>query len=180
MGLPMVADNARAGTRTESDFGLSENVESPCSFHARALSASVNGSWTQIVLGLCAFVARTVSRMLHGCCATCCVSVALHIAWMFHSCCADCCVNCFAICFADFTGNCLDIYQPLRQPLRGHSSLLREMFPGNYSDTAWQLPAASPDTTRDAARLANRLLRVRDTDCFLICQGSRIFRCGTS
>jgi hypothetical protein len=48
--------------------------------------------------------------------------------------------GCFLICFADFTGNCPDIYQPLRQPLRGHSSLLREMFPGNCSDTARQLP----------------------------------------
>jgi hypothetical protein len=58
----------------------------------------------------------------------------------------------------------------LRQPLRGHSSLLREMFPGNCSDFARQLPAASPDATRDASRLANRLLRVCQADCFLICQ----------
>ncbi|HEX3857067.1 MAG TPA: hypothetical protein VHY30_07215 [Verrucomicrobiae bacterium] len=77
--------------------------------------------------------------------------------------------DCFVICFADFTGNCSDIYQPLLQPLRGHSSLLREMFLGNCSDTARQLPAASPDATRDAAQLANRLLRVCQADCFLIC-----------
>jgi hypothetical protein len=114
-------ENQRAGTWTERDFGLSENVESPCPFHAHARSASVDMDCPRTVRVCCA-----------NCCMVCCVRVALEVAWMFHACCADCCVT----CFADFTGNCPDIYQPLR----GHSSLLREMFPGNCSDTTRQLP----------------------------------------
>jgi hypothetical protein len=33
--------------------------------------------------------------------------------------------------FADFTGKCQDIAGQSHQPLRGHSSVLHEMYPGN-------------------------------------------------
>jgi DNA methylase len=68
--------------RRAAGFGLSENVESPCPFHAHARSASVDMDCP-----------RTVR--------VCCVRVALEVAWMFHACCADCCVNCFATCQPD-------------------------------------------------------------------------------
>jgi hypothetical protein len=38
-------------------------MESPCPFHARARSASMDCPWTRIVPGLCAVVARTASRL---------------------------------------------------------------------------------------------------------------------
>jgi hypothetical protein len=41
---------------------------------------------------------------------------------------------------ANFTGNCLDASRLLRQPLCGHFLVLREMTPGNCSDTARKLP----------------------------------------
>lgn len=109
--------------------------------------------------GLSPDCARLLRGLFRGCCTVCCVRVAC----VLRACCVGSCVDiscllrgllrqllrdlltgcqpdCFVICFADFTGYCPDIYQPLRQPLRGHSSLLREMFPGNCSDTARQLP----------------------------------------
>ena len=63
----------------------------------------------------------------------------------------------FVICFADFTGNCPDIYQPLH----GHSSLLREMFPA----TARTLRGCCPDASPDAACVLRELLRGRCATC---------------
>ncbi len=65
-----------------------------------------------------------------------------------------------ANCHADFNDNCPDASWLLRQSLRGHLPALREMFPGNCSDTARLLPGrftgrcadVAPDTARDAAR----------------------------
>jgi hypothetical protein len=56
----------------------------------------------------------------------------------------------------DFTSNCQDTSGQLRQPLRGHSSVLREMFPGNCSDIARQLPGKHPDASPDATRVVAR------------------------
>ena len=39
-------------------------------------------------------------------------------------------------CFVDSSGNCRDASRLLRQLVCGHSPVLREMFPGNCSDTA--------------------------------------------
>jgi hypothetical protein len=51
--------------------------------------------------------------------------------------------------YADFTGLCPDTSRWLRQPLRGDSPVLREMFPGNCSDTARLLPGECPDDSAD-------------------------------
>jgi hypothetical protein len=66
---------------------------------------------------------------------------------------------CFVTCCVDFTSNCQDTSGQLRQPLRGHSSVLREMFPGNCSDTARQLPGKHPNASPDATRVVARTLR---------------------
>jgi hypothetical protein len=61
----------------------------------------------------------------------------------------------------DFTSNCQDTSGQLRQPLRGHSSVLREMFPGNCSDTARKLPGKHPDDSSDASPDATRVVAWR-------------------
>lgn len=110
-----------------------------------ALTGCIRGN------GLSPDYARLLRELLHGCCAVCCVRVALEVAWTVASTASDLPTGCqpdrFVICFADFTDNCPDIYQPLRQPLRGHSSLLREMFP----TTARTLRGCCPDASPDAA-----------------------------
>jgi len=70
-----------------------------------------------------------------------------------------CQATCFVTCYVDSTGNCPDTSGQLRQPLRGHSSVLREMFPGNCSDTARLLPGKHPDASPDATRVVARTLR---------------------
>lgn len=52
-------------------------------------------------------------------------------------------------CFADSSGNCPDASRLLRQPLCGHSPVLREMISGNRSDTARLLPGDRPDDSSD-------------------------------
>jgi hypothetical protein len=47
----------------------------------------------------------------------------------------------------------------LRKPLRGHSPELREMFPGNYSDSERLLPGECPDDSSDLARIESRTRR---------------------
>lgn len=46
--------------------------------------------------------------------------------------------------YADFSANCRDASQLLRQPLCGHSLALRESFLGNRADTARLLPGGMP------------------------------------
>ena len=123
-------------------------MESPCPFHAHARSASLDMDCPRTVRVCCAdcfvAVARFVACVLRACCVGSCVDISCLLRGLLRQLLRDlltgCQPDCFVICFADFTGYCPDIYQPLRQPLRGHSSLLREMFPGNCSDTARQLP----------------------------------------
>jgi hypothetical protein len=66
--------------------------------------------------------------------------------------------TCFVTCCVDFTSNCQDTSGQLRQPLRGHSSVLREIFPGNCSDTARTLPGKHPDDSSDASPDATRVV----------------------
>lgn len=54
-------------------------------------------------------------------------------------------------CFADSSGNCPAASRLLRQSLCGHSPVLREMFPGNCSDTARLLSGKCPDNSADVA-----------------------------
>jgi hypothetical protein len=68
MGQSVDTDNARTGTWTKQDFGLSEDLECQRLIHTRDQSASVDCQWTWIDPGLCGFVARIVSRSLHGGC----------------------------------------------------------------------------------------------------------------
>lgn len=159
----MDTENSRTGT--ERDFGLSEDMESPCLFHTRALSASADCLRTRTVRVCCVDcftdVAWLLRNLLRGCCVGHCVDVSFLLRQLFRDLPTGCQPARFVICLANFTGNCPDIYQPLRQPLRGHSSLLHEMFP------------ATDRTLRgcclDASQVANCLLRVRQADCFLVC-----------
>jgi hypothetical protein len=57
-----------------------------------------------------------------------------------------------ANCYADLSDDCPDASWLLRQPLRGHLAALREMFPGDCSDTARLF-------ARSNARMIHRLWR---------------------
>jgi len=67
---------------------------------------------------------------------------------------------CQANCYADFSGNRPDASWLLRQPQRGHLPALREMFPGNCSDTDRLLPGECPDDSSDVAQMLRRISRL--------------------
>ena len=73
------------------------------------------------------------------------------IAWLLSG-------NCTAIP-GHLPGNSPDASLLLRQPLRGQSPALREMFPGNCSDTTRLSPSECPADSSDVARMFLRMLR---------------------
>lgn len=88
---------------------------------------------------------RTMLWKLRGRFGGCCAVINWTQTWTLRVCQMN--------CFADSSGNCPDASRLLRQPPCAHSPVLREMFPGNCSDTARLLPGDCPDDSSGAGRM---------------------------